>query len=60
MSQHEVDRLIERAMTDKEFRTRLINNPHEAFIEYELTAEEMDILKTLDLDTLPGFSGSLR
>jgi hypothetical protein len=59
MSQHEVERVIGRAVTDAAFRAALINNAREACKGYDLTEEELNALEALDSDSLAAFAGTL-
>lgn len=59
MSQHEVERVIGRAVTDSAFREALIKNAREACKEYDLTEEELDALEALDSESLKAFAGTL-
>jgi hypothetical protein len=59
MSQHEVERVIGRAVTDAAFREALINNAREACKGYDLTEEELDALEALDSQSLAAFAGTL-
>jgi benzoyl-CoA reductase/2-hydroxyglutaryl-CoA dehydratase subunit BcrC/BadD/HgdB len=59
MSQQAVEQIIGRAVTDAEFRQRLIENAAEACQEYELTAEELEALEALDANSLAQFAGTL-
>lgn len=59
MSQSEVERVIGRAVTDPDFRQRLIDNAREACAEYDLTEEEIEALEALDQNSLVMFAGTL-
>ena len=59
MSQEAVQQVIGRAVTDAEFRQKLIDNAHEACKGYDLTSEELDALEALDADSLKAFAGTL-
>ena len=59
MSQSEVERIIGRAMTDSEFRMRLLNNATEACQGYDLTQDELDAFAQLDANSLARFSDSI-
>ncbi len=59
MSQEAVQMVIGRAVTDDEFRQRLIDNAHEACKGYDLTAEELEALEALDAASLKAFAGTL-
>ena len=59
MSQSEIERVIGRAVTDSAFRQALIDNAHEACKEYDLTADELEALETLDAQSLLAFAGTL-
>lgn len=59
MSQHEVERVIGRAVTDAAFREALIKNAREACKGFDLTEEELDALEALDSQSLAAFAGTL-
>jgi hypothetical protein len=59
MSQHEVERVIGRAVTDATFREALIKNAREACKGFDLTEEELDALEALDSQSLAAFAGTL-
>lgn len=59
MSQQAVEQIIGRAVTDAEFRKRLIDNAAEACEGYELTADELAALEALDAQSLAQFAGTL-
>jgi hypothetical protein len=59
MSQHEVERVIGRAVTDSTFREALIKNARAACKGYDLTDEELDALEALDSESLANFAGTL-
>ena len=59
MSQHEVERVIGRAVTDSAFREALIKNAREACKEYNLTEDELAALEALDAESLKAFAGTL-
>jgi lipopolysaccharide biosynthesis protein len=59
MSQSEIERVIGRAVTDPEFRARLIEDAHAACAEYDLTDAELDALEKLDADSIVAFAGTL-
>jgi hypothetical protein len=59
MSQHEVERVIGRAVTDSAFREALIKNAREACKGYDLSEEELDALEALDSESLESFAGTL-
>ncbi|HEX9371425.1 MAG TPA: Franean1_4349 family RiPP [Roseiflexaceae bacterium] len=59
MSQHEVERVIGRAVTDAAFREALIKNAREACKEYDLTDDELEALEALDSESLAAFAGTL-
>jgi len=42
--QNKMDALLGRALRDKDFRQKLIENPTEAAAETELSAEELDLV----------------
>lgn len=59
MSQHEVERVIGRAVTDAEFRQKLIDNAHAACEGYDLTEDELAALEALDAQSMAMFAGTL-
>ncbi len=59
MSQEVVQQIIGRAVTDAEFRQKLIDNAKEACKGYDLTPEELAALEALDAESLKAFAGSL-
>lgn len=59
MAQHEIERVIGRAVTDSTFRQALIDNAREACKAYDLTEEELDALEKLDAQSLVAFAGTL-
>ncbi|MBK9715318.1 MAG: Franean1_4349 family RiPP [Kouleothrix sp.] len=59
MSQHEVERVIGRAVTDSAFRKALIDNAREACKGYDLTEDEIEALEALDSESLLAFAGTL-
>lgn len=59
MSQHEIERVIGRAVTDTAFRQALIDNAREACKEYDLTEDELDALEKLDAQSMHMFAGTL-
>lgn len=59
MSQHEVERILGRAVTDSAFRQALIDNARAACQGYDLTEDELDALEKLDAQSLLAFAGTL-
>ncbi len=59
MSQEAVQQVIGRAITDAEFRQRLIDDARAACAGYDLTEEELDALEALDQESLKAFAGTL-
>lgn len=59
MSQEAVERILGRAMTDAEFRQRLIDNAQAACEGYDLTEEELAALEALDAESMKAFAGTL-
>ena len=59
MSQESVERIIGRAVTDADFRQRLIDNAAEACKGYDLTPDELAALEALDADSVKQFAGTL-
>ena len=59
MSQEAVERILGRAVTDADFRQRLIDNAAEACADYDLTPDELAALEALDANSLVAFAGTL-
>lgn len=59
MSDQAVQKIIERAIKDEDFRQQLFTNADEVLKEYELTDAEIEILKGLDEDNFDDFAGGL-
>ena len=59
MSTEVVKQIIERAIVDLDFRQLLFADPEMAMTDYDLTTEEVDLLKALSLDHLESFAGDL-
>ncbi|MCG8350760.1 MAG: Franean1_4349 family RiPP [Chloroflexales bacterium] len=59
MSMEAVQAVIGRAVTDSEFRQKLIDNASEACVDYDLTQDELDALEALDSSSLITFAGTL-
>lgn len=59
MSQEAVQMILGRALTDPEFRQRLIDSAADACQGYDLTAEELAALEALDAESLKQFAGTL-
>ena len=59
MSQHEIERVIGRAVTDFAFRQQLIDNARETCKDYDLSEEELDSLEKLDAKSMLAFAGTL-
>lgn len=59
MSQEVVQAILGRAVTDAEFRQKLIDNAHEACEGYDLTPDELEALEALDANSLHAFAGTL-
>ena len=59
MSQHDIERVIGRAVTDAAFRQNLIDNAREACKDYDLTEDELDALEKLDAQSMLAFAGTL-
>jgi hypothetical protein len=53
-SEKEMVELLGRALADEGFRARLFDDPRQAALDagYDLTAEQLAALKTLDLQTI--------
>ena len=50
MSYESIQAVLERTVTDPQFRTRLFTHPDDALAEYELTADESTALRELCVD----------
>jgi hypothetical protein len=59
MSMEAVQAVIGRAVTDAEFRQKLIDNASEACAGYDLTDDELAALEALDSTSLTTFAGTL-
>lgn len=59
MAQEAVEQILGRALTDPDFRQRLIDNAAEACQGYDLTPAELAALEALDAESLQKFAGSL-
>lgn len=59
MSHQAVQAVLERTLTDEEFRTRLFSQPGEALESYDLTPNEADALRALMVEPDAGESGQL-
>jgi len=59
MSMEAVQAVIGRAVTDAEFRQKLIDNAREACKGYDLTDDEINSLEALDANSLQSFAGTL-
>lgn len=59
MSQQAVEQIIGRAVTDAEFRKRLVDNAAEACQGYDLTPDELEALEALDAESMAQFAGTL-
>lgn len=59
MSMEAVQAVIGRAVTDAQFRQRLIDNAKEACADYDLTPDELAALEALDAESLKQFAGQL-
>jgi hypothetical protein len=59
MSMEAVQAVIGRAVTDAEFRQKLIDNAREACQGYDLTDDEINSLEALDSNSLKQFAGTL-
>jgi hypothetical protein len=59
MSMEAVQAVIGRAVTDAEFRQKLIDDARAACVGYDLTEEELDALDALDADSMKAFAGTL-
>ena len=54
-----LDQLVERAVTDREFRKLLINNLDKALEGYAVSSEERTLLENLDEENFDQFAGGL-
>lgn len=59
MAQKGVAVVVGRAVVDEHYRRLLKDDPHSAFDGYELTGEEMQALKGIDLNTLDKLAASI-
>lgn len=59
MSREAVEAIIGKAVTNSEFRQSLFANPDEVLAGYELTEDEMAALKSIGVESLESFAGSL-
>ncbi|MEI8165167.1 MAG: Franean1_4349 family RiPP [Chloroflexales bacterium] len=59
MSQEVVQQIIGRAITDAEFRQKLIDNAHAACVGYDLTEAELVALEALDQESIQAVAGKL-
>ncbi|MBN1483983.1 MAG: Franean1_4349 family RiPP [Chloroflexia bacterium] len=59
MSHEAVAIIIGRALTDSEFRQKLIDDAAAACQGYDLTAEELAALEAIEPENLETFAGSL-
>ena len=50
MSYESVQAVLERTVTDPQFRTQLFTHPEDALAEYELTSDESTALRELCVD----------
>jgi hypothetical protein len=47
MSKQAVDAVLNKAITDSDFKNKLLTNPQDAFVGYDLTENEKSDLSTL-------------
>lgn len=59
MSHQAVQAVLERTLSDEEFRARLFSEPGEALEAYDLTPTETEALRALMVETDAGESGQL-
>jgi hypothetical protein len=59
MSKEAVEAVIGKAVLDSDFRQALFANPGEVLAGYELTAEEVAALKSVDAEAIESFAGAL-
>jgi len=59
MSYEAVQAVLERTVTDPNFRSQLFSHPDEALAEYELTGEENGALRELYVDASQSESAAL-
>lgn len=56
MSSHSVETVLSRAMSDNTFAELLLANPDQALAEYDLTPEELDVLKQISRADVDAFA----
>ncbi|HDQ71637.1 MAG TPA: hypothetical protein ENN19_06005 [Chloroflexi bacterium] len=60
MSKHRIDELVWLALTDLDFRTRLLNGQrYEALDAFSFTEAEKQAIMAVKADTLEAFAGAL-
>lgn len=59
MSQQAVETVIGKAVVENEYRYTLLNDPDAALAGYELTGSESAALKSMDVEALENFAGTL-
>jgi hypothetical protein len=59
MSEEQLIEVISRAVVEAEFRTLLINEPEKALEGFDLSAEEIELLKNIELATIESVSNEL-
>ena len=59
MSQEAVQQIIGKAVTDEKFRALLLSNPDEALADFDLTDEEKETLRNLDVEQIGGVEREL-
>ena len=59
MSTEAVQAVIGRAVMDGQFRNNLFADPDAALANYDLTEQEMAVLKAIDAETMESFAGAL-
>ena len=60
MSQNTVQKIIDRAVTDEEFREKLTSDIESVFVEYpDLTEEDKAKLRTMKQEGVDKFAGDL-
>lgn len=53
------EKLIERAVKDKDFRNLILKDPEKAAEGYAITADELELLKNIDEEQIDTFAGGL-
>ncbi len=59
MSHESVQAVLQRTLSDDSFRAKLFNEPDEALVEYDLTPDEVEALRSLYVETDAGDNSGL-